>query len=169
MHPLTFTGDFRFRLIVFPAVVLAFTACFGNAGDAAHAGCAGLEVPLDRDGLISRSEAGRLATERLAIPYPSVSATEIERVWASCLTTLRSYERDLMQNDVWINPEFFRADAPVWIVEVKGISRPDGLSAGKGIEPYTYALVVFYADTGDGIAGRRYRNPLLEPAPEVHQ
>ena len=119
--------------------------------------------------MISRGEAERLATERLAISAPGGSGTEIERVWASCLTTLRSYEHDLLQSDVWINSEFFRPGAPVWIVEVKGISRPAGLSAGKGIEPYTYALVVFYADTGDGISGRRYWEPLLEPAKEVHQ
>lgn len=169
MFPPTPIEDFRLRLIVVPVVVLAFTACFGASGDAAHPGCSGLKVPPDRDGLISRSEAERLATERLAISAPGVSETEVERVWASCLTTLRSYERDLRKYDGWINPEFFRADAPVWIVEVKGISRPAGLSEGKGIEPYTYALVVFYADTGGGIAGGRYWEPLLAPAQEVHQ
>ena len=169
MSPLTLIEDFRLRLIVVPAVVLALAACIGTSGDAAHPGCPGLEVPANQDGLISRSEAERLATERLAIPAPSVSGTEIERVWASCLTTLRSYERDLRKYDGWINPEFFRADAPVWIVEVKGISRPAGLSEGKGTEPYTYALVVFYADTGDGIAGARYWEPKLEPAQEVRQ
>ena len=169
MFPLTFIEDCRFRLIVFPAVVLTFTACFGTSGDAAHAGCSGLEVPQNRDGVISRSEAERLVTERLAIPAPGVSGTEIETVWASCLTTLRSYEQDLLQRDDWINPAFFRPGAPVWIVEVKGISRADGLSAGKGIEPYTYALVVIYADTGDSIAGKRYWEPLLEPAEEVRQ
>ena len=169
MFPLTLIEDFRPRTIVVAAVVLALAACFGTSGNAAHAGCPELEVPDNRDGLISRSEAERLATERLAIPYPSVSATEIERVWASCLTTLRSYERDLRKYDGWINPEFFRADAPVWIVEVKGITRPAGLSEGKGIGPYTYALVVFYADTGDAIQYSRYCEPLLEPAQEVHQ
>ena len=169
MFALTCIEDFRLRLIGFPVVVLAFTACFGTSIDAAHAGCSGLEVPLDRDGLISRSEAERLATERLAIPAPGVSGTEVEKVWASCLTTLRSYEQDLLQSDVWSSPEFFRPGAPVWIVEVKGISRADGLSAGKGIEPYLYALVVMYADTGDSVAGSRYREPLLEPAKEVHQ
>ena len=128
-----------------------------------------MEVPENQDGLISRSEAERLATERLAIPAPSVSGTEIERVWAGCLTTLRSYERDLRKYDGWINPKFFRAHAPVWIVEVKGITRPAGLSEGKGIEPYTYALVVFYADTGDAIAYSRDREPLLEPVQEVHR
>ena len=172
MFLLTFIEDFRFRLVVFPAVVLAFTltvACLGTSGDAADARCSGLEVPPTRDGLISRSEAERLATERLVISAPGVSGTEIERVWASCLTTLRSYQHDLLKNDTWINPAFYRADAPAWIVEVKGISRPDGLSAGKGLEPYRYALVVFYADTGDSIAGRRSWEPLLEPAEEVHQ
>ena len=56
MFPLTLIEDFRFRLIVFPAVVLAFAACFGVSGDAAHPGCTGLEVPLHRDGLISRTD-----------------------------------------------------------------------------------------------------------------
>ena len=172
MFPLTFNEHFRFRLIVFPAVVLAFTlagACLGTAGDATNAGCPGLEVPLNRDGLISRIEAERLATERLAISAPGISATEIERVWASCLTTLRSYNQDLLNRDDWINPAFFRPGAPVWIVEVKGISRGAGLSAGKGTEPYRYALVVFYADTGDSIAGSRSWEPVLEPAEAVHQ
>ena len=117
MFPLTFIEEFRFRLVVFPAVVLAFTltvACFGTSGDAADARCSGLEVPPNRDGLISRSEAERLATERLVISAPGVSGTEIERVWASCLTTLRSYQHDLLQNDTWINPAFFRPSAPVW-------------------------------------------------------
>lgn len=167
MFPRTLIEDFRLRLTVVAAVVLAFTACFGASGDAGHVGCSGLEVPPNRDGLISRSEAERLVTERLAAPAPgaSVSDTEIERVWASCLTTLRSYEHDPVKSDIGINPEFFRADAPVWIVEVKGTSWP----AGFARRAYVYALLVIHAETGDGIAGRRHWEPLLEPAEQVRE
>ena len=160
------------RRIAFPAVVLAFgmaAACGGASDDAADASCSGLEVLLDRDGLINQREAEQLVTELLAMSAPEVSGTEIERVWASCLTTLRSYGQDLLGRNDSTNPAFQPPDTPVWIVEVKGISRPAGISAANAGDPYRYALAVINAETGDSIAGSRRREPLMEPTGEIHQ
>ena len=66
-------------------------------------------------------------------------------------------------------PAFLPLDTPVWIVEVKGISRPAGVSAANAGDPYRYALAVINAETGDSIAGSRRREPLMEPAGEIHQ
>ena len=170
MFPLTYIENILSRRIAFPAVVLALglaAACGGASGDAVDAGCSGLEVLPERDRLINRSEAEELATERLAMPAPEISGTEIERVWASCLTTLRSY--DLVQGESWTNPAVQPPDTPVWIVEVKGISRPAGISAANANQPYSYALVVINAESGDSIAGSRRREPLMKPAGGVHQ
>ena len=145
MFPLTWSRIYDPRRIALPAVVLAFglaAACGGTPGNAVDAGCSGLEVLPDRDGLINRSEAEELATELLAMPTPEVSGTEIERVWASCLTTLRSYGQDLLGRNDSTNPAVQPPDTPVWIVEVKGISRPAGISAANDGDPYRYALVV---------------------------
>ena len=172
MFPRTFIVKFRSRRIACPAVVLAFAmaaACSGASGDPVDAGCSGLEVLPDPDGLISRSEAEERATERLAMPAPSVSGTEIERVWASCLTTLRSYGQDLLKGSDSATPGLLPPDTPVWIVEVKGISRPAGISSAHADDPYRYALEIIDAETGDSIAGSRRREPLMKPAGEVHQ
>ena len=167
---MTLFENFLSRHIAFPAVVLVLVlaaACGGPSGDAVDAGCSGLEVLPNRAGLVNRSEAEELATALLAMPAPEISGTEIERVWASCLTTLRSY--DLVEGESWTNPAFMPPDTPVWIVEVKGISRPAGISAAHAGDPYRYALAVINAETGDSIAGSRRSEPLMEPAGEIQQ
>ena len=128
------------------------------------AGCTGLEVPQDQEGLISRDKAEDMATEFLAMSAPGVSGTEIEKIWASCLTTLKSYEKDLLRRNDSIAP-----DTPVWIVEVEGISRPAGISAANAGKPYHYALAVMNAETGDTIAQSRHPEPLMQSAMKVNQ
>ena len=167
--PMTLFEKFRSRHFAIPAVVLALglaAACGGALGDAVDAGCSGLEVIPGRDGQISQSEAERLAIELLAMPAPEVSGAEIERVWASCLTTLRSYEQDLLSRT---NPGMQPLNTPVWIVEVRGVSRPAGISAANAGDPYLYALAVINAETGDTIAGSRRRDPIMEPAGGIDQ
>ena len=164
--------NFRSRRIAFPAVVLALglaAACGGASGEAVDAGCSGLEVVQDRDGLINQSEAEELATELLAMPAPEISGTEIESVWASYLTTLRSYQQDQLGAESGTGPGIEPPDTPVWIVEVRGISRPAGISAANAGDPYRYALAVINAETGDSIAGSRRREPLMQPVGEIHQ
>ena len=90
-------------------------------------------------------------------------------MWASCLTTLRSYGQDLLKANDSTTPAFLPPDTPVWIVEVKGISRPAGISAANAGDPYRYALAVINAETGDSIAGSRRSEPLMEPAGEIQQ
>ena len=168
--PLVYIKNLRYRRVAFPAIVLALAlavACGGTSGDAVNAGCSGLEVLPGRDGLVSRSEAEDLATQWLAMPAPEVSGTEIERVWVSCLTTLRSYQQDLLEGNASTSLAVDSPDTPVWIVEVKGISWPGGISPVR--EPYGYSLIVINAETGDSIASTRRREPLIEPAGEVHQ
>ena len=169
---MTLFENFLSRRIAFPAVVLVLVlaaACGRAPGDAVDAGCSGLEVLPNRAGLVNRSEAEELATVLLAMPAPEVSGTEIERVWASCLTTLRSYGQDLLKANDSTTPAFLPPNTPVWIVEVKGISRPAGISAANAGDPYRYALAVINAETGDSIAGSRRREPLMEPTGEIHQ
>ncbi len=172
MFPLTYIGNILSRHIAFPAVLLALAlaaACGGPLGDTVDAGGSGLEVLPDGDGLITRNEAEELATEWLAMSAPEVSGTEIERVWASCLSTLRSYEQDLLEGNDSTYPAFPPPGTPVWIVEVKGISLPAGISPHNARQPYRYALAVINAETGDSIASTRRRETLMEPAREAHQ
>ena len=94
---------------------------------------------------------------------PEVTGTEVERVWASCLTTFRSYERDLLAGESWTNPDVRSPDMPIWIVEVKGISRPAGIPAANASHPFRYALATMSARDGETLGGSRGREPLLEP------
>ena len=147
--------------------VLAITAaCGGASEDAVSPSCAKLESVSDRSEIISRSEAEELAVERLSRSAPEVTETEVERVWASCLTTLRSYEQDLLEGKSWTNPDVRSPDTLIWIVEVKGISRPAGISAANADNPYRYAAAIMYARNGEAIGGSRRYEPLLESVRE---
>ena len=153
--------------IVALAVAFALSvaaACGGAVEDAASPSCADFEVVGDRAGLISGNEAEESAVERLSMSAPEVMGTEVERVWASCLTTLRSYEQELLGEGAWTNPDLYPPDTPVWIVEVKGISRPAGISTASADKPYRYAMEIINARTGEVIMGARYQVPKLEPA-----
>ena len=141
-------------------------ACGGASEDAVSPSCADFEVVEDRTGLISRNEAEQMAVERLSMSAPEVSPTEVERVWASCLTTYRSYEDRLLGEDAWTNPDLQPPGMPVWIVEVKGISRPAGISTASAHVPYHYAMGVRNARNGELLEGARYQEPMLQPAPE---
>ena len=126
------------------------------------ASCAGLETVPDRAGLVSEREADELARKRLAVPSPSVTGMKVERTIGACLSLLRSYERDLMGRGPRSNSEVPpSADTPVWVVEVKGISQPAGLSAANADRPYRYGLVVLDARNGDTIESLRYWEPKL--------
>ena len=140
-------------------------ACGGASEDAVSPSCTDFEVVEDRAGLISRTEAEDMAVERLSMSAPEVSPTEVERVWASCLTTYRSYQEQLLGPDAWSNPELRPPDMPVWIVEVKGISRPAGIATASAHVPYHYAMGVRNARTGEMLEGARYQEPMLQPAP----
>ena len=149
------------------AVVLALAvavACDDASESAVSPSCAEFEVVEDRSELIGRDEAEQLAVERLAMSAPEVTATEVERVWASCLTTYRSYQERLLPV-AWTDPELRPPDMPVWIVEVKGISRPAGISAANADNPYRYAMDVQDAKTGEFMEGTRRREHRLQPAP----
>ena len=150
----------------FPIVILSMAlaaACVGGSEETVDRACPGLEAVTEHAGLISRSEAEQFATERLSMSAPEVTGVEIERVWSSCLTTFRSYERDLLSERGWSNPEVWLPDMPVWVVEVKGISRPAGISASNSDNPYSFAMDVMDARSGEFIAGSRHREPLLVP------
>ena len=92
-------GYVTFRRMAFPVGDLAqavAAACGGSPGDSVDAGCGGLETAADRTGLIGRDEAEGLAASQLALSAPSITGMEIEKVVVRCLTTLRSYEQDLL-------------------------------------------------------------------------
>ena len=168
LSPLPCIGNILSPRVVFlpVAFVLALAAACGGAPEgAASRSCGQLEDVTDRTGLISRSEAEELATEQLAMSAPEVSETQIEKVWASCLTTLRSYEQDLLGRKSWANPGVQPPDTPVWIVEVKGISRPAGISTATASDHYRYAMAVINARTADPIFGSRRYEPMMEPSP----
>ena len=160
-------GYVTFRLIAFLVVALALAvvvACGGSPGDSVDAGCAGLETVADRTGLISRDEAEELATRQLESSAPSITGMEIERVVGSCLTTLRSYEQDLLGGGHQTDPKVLSPETPVWIVEAKGIARPAGLSAQNSDNPYHYGMATFYARNGETKGRSHYQEPLLQPA-----
>lgn len=151
------------------AVILALAvavACGDASEGAVSPSCAEFEVVDDRAGLISRTEAEEMAVKRLSMSAPEVSPMEVERVWASCLTTYSSYQERLLGDDVWTNPELNPPDTPVWIVEVKGISRPAGIATASAHVPYHYAMGVRNARTGEMMEGARYQEPMLQPVRE---
>ena len=157
--------DLSFRLAMVAAVfALAMAVACGTPGDTVSSSCANFEVVGDRSGLISRLEAEQMAVERLSMSAPEVSTTEVERVWASCLTTYGSYQDRLLGEGAWNNPELRPPDTPVWIVEVKGISRPAGISTASAHVPYHYAMGIRNARTGEMMEGARYQEPMLQPA-----
>ena len=138
--------------------------------DSTSPSCVELEAVSDRTGLISQSEAEESATEWVAMSAPEVTGTDVERVWASCLTTLRSYEQDLLRGTASTNPDVRPLNLPIWIVEVKGASRPAGISSANANNPYRYAALsyptqIIDARTGKSIGGYRRYEPLLEPSP----
>lgn len=100
------------------------------------------------------------------MPAPEVSGTEVERVWASCLTTFQSYELDLLSPT---NPGTEPLNTPVWAVEVKDISGPAGISVANAGDPYRYVLAVNNAETGGTIDFSRRRNPVMELADWIDQ
>lgn len=155
------------RRVATLAVVLSLAlaaACGNAAGDAISPSCADFDVVEHRAGLISRAEAEDTVIDWLSMSAPEVSPTEVERVWASCLTTYRSYEDQLLGEDAWTNPEIRPPDMPVWIVEVKGISRPAGISAANADNPFRYAMDIINARTGEMLERARYQEPMLQPA-----
>ena len=130
--------------------------------DSFSASCAGLETVPDRTDLVSESEAGEIARKHLALPAPSVTGMEDGRIIGACLTSLRSYEQDLIGRSSRPDSEAVpSADTPVWVVELKGMSRPAGISAAKAEGPYRYGMVVFNARSGDTIESLRYWEPRL--------
>ena len=141
-------------------------ACGGASEVSVRPSCATLESVSNRTGLIGRNEAEELAVKRLGMSAPEVTGTEVERVWASCLTTLRSYERDLLAGKSWIDPDVLSLDMPIWIIEVEGISRPAGISAANANHPYRYAVEIKSARNGETVGGFRRYEPLLEPMQE---
>ena len=145
---------------------LALAIGCGAPGDVVSPSCADFEVLEDSTGLISRDEAERMAVERLSMSAPEVSPTEVERVWASCLTTYRSYQERFYREGEWTDPELRPPDTPVWIVEVKGFSRPAGIATASAHVPYHYAMGVRNARSGEMMEGARYQEPRLQPAPE---
>ena len=142
------------------------TACGGASEVSVGPSCATLESVSDRTGLISRNEAEELAVERLGMSAPEVTGTEVERVWASCLTTLRSYQQDLLEGKSSTNPDVRSPDTLIWIIEVKGISQPAGISAANANHPYRYAVEIMSARNGETVGGSRRYEPLLEPMQE---
>ena len=155
------------RALAFQLLAVALSivvACGSESGDTADLACTGLETVTERAGLIARSEAEGLATKMLAMSAPEVTGVEIERVWSSCLTTHRSYEQDLLERQVLFNPALRSPDMPVWVVEVKGVSRPAGISAGNSDKTYNFAMVVMDAVSGESIAGARYQMPRMAPS-----
>ncbi len=153
----------RIALPVVGLVLALAAACGGAAEDTFDSDCAGLEMVPNHSGLISRNVAEKQAMEYLASSAPEVTGMEIEGVVASCLTTLRSYHQDLLGGRVWTNPEVQSPDMSVWIVEVKGISRPAGISAANANDPYRYGMVVYDAKSGNPIEGSRRQEPMLGP------
>ncbi len=152
-------------LIVVFALAIAI-ACGGGSDGGISPSCMRFESVSDSTGLISRTEAEELAVGRLSMSAPEVSGTDVERVWASCLTTLRSYERVLLGEGARSNPDLRPPDTPVWVVEVKGISRPAGISAANADNPYRFAMEVHNAENGEFMKGARYQEPRLLPAQE---
>lgn len=111
---------------------------------------------------MSEREADEIARKRLALPAPSVTGIEVERTVGACLTSLRSYEQELMGRSSRSDSEAVAsADTPVWVVEVKGKSLPAGLSAAKAEGPYRYGMTVFNARSKDTIESLRYWEPKL--------
>ena len=153
-----------FLLVAFFLAIAA--ACGGASEGSVSTSCAILVSVSDPTGLISRNEAEELAVERLSMSAPEVTGMEVERVWASCLTTLRSYERDLLAGKSWTNPDVLSPDMPIWIIEVEGISRPAGISAANANHPYRYAVEIMSARNGETVGGSRRYEPLLEPMRE---
>ena len=154
------------RVATLAAIILALTfaaACGGGSKDTASPSCAGFEVVEDRTGLISRTEAEDMAVERLSMSAPEVSPTEVERVWASCLTTYGSYQEHFYREGDWIDPDLHPLDTSVWIVKAKGISRPAGIATASAHAPYHFSMGVRNAKTGDMLEGTRYREPMLQP------
>ena len=169
MSSVAYIGNILRRHMAFLVVILALAlavACGGSSEDAVPHGCAGLETVVDRTGLIGRGEAEELTVEQLGMSAPEVTGVEVEGIVASCPTTLGSYEQDLRLRDVWTNPAVRPNDMPVWIVEVKGLSRPAGISVANANNPYRYAMEVIHAKTGESIGGSRYQEALLEPTKE---
>ena len=153
-----------FMLVAF---VSAITVACGEASEGGVSpSCARLESVSDRTGLISRNEVEGLVVKRLAMSTSEVTGTEVESTWASWLTTLRSYEQDLLEGKSSTNPEIRAPEMFIWIVEVRGISWPAGISAAYADNPYRYAAEIMDARNGETIDMSRRYEPLLEPTQE---
>ena len=120
--------------------------------------CYGLDPPAHAGILISRDEAEGSMAWLAGGPAPGgASAVEIEGVTASCLTTYGAYAKRFYQPGDWSSTP---PDTPVWVVEIKGISR----SLRDESEPWQYVMSVIHAESGDSMEGARYFEPRLAAA-----
>ena len=131
-------------------IALLVAACRGDADPA----CQGLDAPAGRTEFIGQDEAERAARAQLTGGPAPGYVVEIEGATASCLTTHEAYARLFYRPG---NSSSTPPDTPVWVVEIKGISRrPDDDG-----EPWQYVMNVLHAETGSSMEGARYFEPRL--------
>ena len=155
------TAQIRITLIAVAVFsVISVTACRDVSPERQSGTCVGLEIIENRNGLISRSQAEELATKMLSRSAPEVSGVKIEAIRASCLTTLGSYQDDLLKGRWKTNPNTKSPETVIWLVEVEGRSTPEGISSGP---PFNFAMAIINARSGMHTGASRYQTPLLSP------
>ena len=145
------------RTVPLPAtltLLLTIALLVAACGAAADPACQGLEALAGRTEFIGQDEAERMARAQLTGGPAPGYVVDIEGVTASCLTTHEAYARLFNRpGDSSSTPP----DTPVWVVEIKGVSRRPGDDG----EPWQYVMNVLHAETGSSMEGARYFEPRL--------
>ena len=156
------TVDRKIILAVAIAVLLSSMAmaCGRDSSKLSESDCEKADPQQTSKGFLARTDAEELAVASLSESSPATSAVDIERIEASCLTTLGWFEQHLLQGISRSNPDLYPPDMPIWVIQVKGMSRSE--RSGENFNN-SYAVATVDAISGE-VMGQLYRfEPLLTP------
>ena len=144
------------RLVLWIGLV-AVSLVIGCAGPAKTQPpeCEGLEEITDSSGLISRETIEARVMGQTHFGAPSTPSVEVERVVAICLTTPRSFYVHLPEGVGRPGPEGKPPSMPIWMVEMKGVSTPEGIGEGGRNMSFKYVVTLINAETGEVVGGSR--------------
>ena len=139
------------------ALFFSLTSACQNREPQLGSGCE-TDVPKGLD-LIDGSTAEETAITELSRAAPAVSAVDVERIDAVCLTTLEWYEEVLLEGKV--ESHDVPRSMPIWIIQVEGKSET-ARPWDKKLH-YDYAVATVDAKTGSIMSQSYMFEPLLPP------
>lgn len=117
--------------------------------------------PAVSNNQLGREHAIERALEELGQPWPEVTAVNNPRNPEARLMTLGEYEGEFMDG-----PSARDGTIPVWVVQVEGASRDDGIVPSESRQGYGYAVIALDARTGEVFGTRHSSDPVFAENPD---